>query len=86
MANEKELSDALVHAFDHIRTMHAILAALMVDVAAVRKVVLQGPNPRRRYRQVLATEAYKVKPCIETAMRAYEEALLQLSSRCHWRN
>jgi hypothetical protein len=44
MANEKELSEALVRAFKHVRTMHAILAALMIDVAAMRKVVLKGPN------------------------------------------
>ena len=86
MADEKELSEALVRAFEHVRAMHAILAALMIDVAALRKVILKGPKPLRRYRQALATEADKVKPLIETAMRAYDEELLQLSSSSVWRN
>jgi len=86
MADEKELSEALVRAFKHVRSMHAILAALMIDVAAMRKVVLKGPKPLRRYRQALATEAEKVKPLIDTAMRAYEQELLQLNSNSLWRN
>ncbi len=85
MADEKELSEALVRAFKHVRAMHAILAALMVDVAAIRKVVLKGPKPLRRYRQAL-TEANKVKPLIETAMRAYEEELLKLTNSTPWHN
>ena len=48
----------------------------MVDVAAIHKVVLEGPKPLKRYRQALATEADKVKPLIDTAMRAYDEELL----------
>ena len=86
MADEKELSEALIRAFTHIRSMHAILAALMIDVAAMRKVVLKGPKPLMRYRQALATEAEKVKPLIDTAMRAYEQELLQLNSNSLWRN
>lgn len=86
MADEKELSEALVRAFKHVRAMHAILAALMVDVAAIRKVVLKGPKPLRRYRQALATETNKVKPLIETAMRAYEEELLKLTNSSPWHN
>ena len=86
MADEKELSEALVRAFKHVRAMHAILAALMIDVAAIRKVVLKGPKPLRRYRQALTTEADKVKPLIDTAMRAYDEELLQLSNSGLWRN
>ena len=86
MADEKELSETLVRAFKYIRSMHGILAALMLDVAAMRKVVLKGPKPLRRYRQALATEAEKVKPLIDTAMRAYEQELLQLNSNSLWRN
>jgi hypothetical protein len=66
--------------------MHAILAALMIDVAAVRKVGLKWPKPLRLYRQALAAEAEKVKPLIDTAMRAYDEELLQLSSSSLCRN
>ena len=86
MANEKELSEALARAFKHVRAMHAILAALMVDVAAMRKVVLKGPKPLKRYRQALATEEDKVKPLLDTAMQAYDEELLQLSKSSLWRN
>jgi hypothetical protein len=86
MADEKELAEALVRVFKHVRAIHAILAGLMIDVAAVRKVVLKGPKPLRRYGQALATEADKVKPLIDTAMRAYEEELLQISNTSLWRN
>ena len=48
MADEKEMSESLIHAFKHVRSMHAILAALMIDVAALRKVVLKGPKPLRQ--------------------------------------
>ena len=86
MSDEKKLSEALVRAFKHVRAMHAILAALMIDVAAMRKVVLKGPKPLKRYRRALATEADKVRPLIETAMRAYEEELLRLTESSPWHN
>jgi hypothetical protein len=86
MSDEKKLSEALVRALKHVRAMHAILAGLMVDVAAIRKVVLKGPKPVRRYHQALATEADKVKPLIETAMQEYDEELRQLTNSSHWHN
>jgi hypothetical protein len=86
MTNQEELSETLGLAFEHIKTLHATLAAVMVDIAALRSLFLKGPKAARRYRQALASEVAKVKPLVAIAMQAYEEKILYIKSDKHWKN
>jgi hypothetical protein len=86
MADHEDLSETLGLAFEHIKALHATLAAVMVDVAALRSVFLKGHKPSRRYREALAVEVAKVKPLVAAAMLEYEEKILIIRSGKHWRN
>jgi hypothetical protein len=86
MTDQKVLSEALALALRHIKALHGTLAASLLDVAALRQVVLNSPKKSRRYRQVLASQAVKVKPLVATAMQAYDEEILHIKTICHWAN
>jgi hypothetical protein len=86
MTNQDELSEALGLAFAHIRALHATLAAVMTDVAALRQIVLRGSKTSRRYRQALASEVLKAKPLVAIAMQAYDKEIVRLETNCHWKN
>ena len=86
MPNQKELSESLALALKHVKALHGTVAALMVDVAAMRRVVLNGPKKSKRYRQALESEADRVKPMVNTAMQAYDEEILRLKQLGQWSN
>ena len=86
MTNLEELSETLGLAFEHIRALHATLSAVMVDIAALRTLVLKGPKTSRQYRQALASEVAKAKPFVAVAMQAYEEEILRIKCGRHWNN
>ena len=86
MTDQKVLSEALALALRHIKALHGTLAASLLDVAALRQVVLNSPKKSRRYRQVIAAKAAKVKPLVATAMQAYEEEILHIKAINHWLN
>jgi len=86
MAEQKALSDALALALRHIKALHGTLAATLIDVAALRQIVLNSPKESNRYRQVLESEATKVKSLVATAMQAYDEEILRIQTMNHWKN
>jgi len=86
MVDQKELSESLALALRHIKALHGTLAALMVDVAALRQVVLSSPKASKRYRQGLECEAAKVKPLVAIAMQAYDDEIVLIKSICNWSN
>jgi len=86
MTEQKLLSEALALAFKHIKALHGTLAASLIDVAALRQVVLNNPKKSRRYRQLLASQAGKVKPLVAIAMQAYDEEILRMKTASHWLN
>jgi hypothetical protein len=86
MTDQKLLSEALALAFSYIKALHGTLAASLIDVAALRQVVLNSPKKSRRYRRRLASQAVKVKPLVAIAMQAYDEEILRMKAVSHWLN
>ena len=86
MTEQKALSEALALALLHIRALHGTLAATLIDVAALRQIVLNSPKESKRYRKVLTSEAAKVRPLVATAMQAYDEEILHIKTISQWRN
>jgi hypothetical protein len=86
MADQKALSEALALALRHIKALHGTLAAALIDVAALRQIVLNSPKESKRYHRVLTSEAAKVKSLVITAMQAYDEEILRIQTINHWRN
>jgi hypothetical protein len=86
MTDQKELSESLALALRHIKALHGTLAAALIDVAALRQIVLNSPKESKRYRQVLTSEAAKVKSLVATAMEAYDKEILHIQTTSHWRN
>jgi hypothetical protein len=86
MADQKELSESLALALRHIKALHGTLAAALIDLAALRQIVLNSPKEAKRYHQVLISEAAKVKCLVATAMQAYDEEILHIHSQSHWKN
>jgi hypothetical protein len=86
MADQKALSEALALALRHIKALHGTLAAALIDVAALRQIVLNNPKETKRYRHVLTSEAAKVQSLVATAMQAYDEEILRIQTINHWRN
>jgi hypothetical protein len=86
MEDQKELSESLALALKHIKALHGTLAAALIDLAALRQIVLNSPKETKRYQQVLTSEAAKVKSLVATAMHAYDEEILHIHAQSHWRN
>jgi hypothetical protein len=86
MANQKEISEDIALAFEHIRATHATLSAVMVEVAVLRQFILKSPKMLRQYRRALAVEIAKVRSLAVTAMRAYEKEILRIKSGGEWKN
>ena len=86
MTDHKELSESLAFALRYIKALHGTLAAALIDVAALRQIVLNNPKEAKRYHRVLESEAAKVKSLVATAMQAYDEEILQIQTISQWRN
>ena len=86
MSEQEDSKKCLGLAFEHLKGLHATLAALMTDVAALRDVILKDPRIARRYRLALAHEVKIAKPLVAVAMQAYEEAILRVISNGDLRN
>jgi hypothetical protein len=87
MTDQEKSSEALGLAFEHIKVLHLTLAALMTDVAALRRVVLKGPKKSRLYRRTLASGVAKAKPLIAAAMHAYQDEIAHIRANADiWKN
>jgi hypothetical protein len=79
MTDQEKSREALGLAFEHIKALHLTLAALMIDVAALRHVVLKGSKKSKLYRRTLACGLVKAKPLIAVAMQAYQREIADIS-------
>jgi hypothetical protein len=86
MKDQVELPDSLGRAFEHIRALHATLAAVMLDISALRHIVLRSPKLSSRYHHALASESVKTRAMIEDALRSYDEEIARLKCRGPWKN
>jgi hypothetical protein len=86
MKDRAELAESLGRAFEHISALHAILAAMMIDVAALRQVVLKSVKSNNCYRHAIMSESAKTKCLIMKAMQAYDQEIAILKCRGLWKN
>lgn len=86
MKDHLELPEALGRAFECIRALHTILAAVMLDVAALRHLVVRTPKLSGCYHRALATESLKTREMIVEALRSYDQEIAHLRCRGLWKN
>jgi hypothetical protein len=58
----------------------------MVDVAALRQVVLKEDKAARHYRKVLAEAVKEARPLVATAMQAYDTEIARIKTAGTWKN
>jgi hypothetical protein len=61
-----------------VKTLHATLGALMADVAALRRTVLQEPEDVLAYKNNLNSTLETARPLVDEAMRSYEDMIRQI--------
>jgi hypothetical protein len=86
MNDHVQFPESLEHAFEHIRALHVTLAALMIDVAALRHTVLRSAKLTNFYQRAVTTESVKTRAMIHEAMREYDEEIARLKFRGLWKN
>jgi hypothetical protein len=86
MENLGESVKYLCSAFEYLRALHGTLEALMVDVAALRQVVLKEDKAARHYRKVLAEAVKEARPLVATAMQAYDTEIARIKTAGTWKN
>jgi hypothetical protein len=68
----------LVTAVQQVKTLHATVGAMMADVAALRRTVLQDPKEMLDYRNNLLTTIETARPLVDEAMQSYDEMIRQI--------
>ena len=86
MKDQVEFPESLELAFEHIRALHMTLAAVMIDVAALRHIVLRNDKLTNCYQRALITESAKTREMIQGAMRQYDEEIARLKYSGLWKN
>jgi hypothetical protein len=86
MKDQVEFPESLEHAFEHIKALHLTLAAVMIDVAALRSIVLKNAKLTEYYQRALASESVKTRAMIQEAMREYDEEIARLKFIRPWKN
>jgi hypothetical protein len=61
-----------------VKSLHASVGAVMADVAAMRKTVLEDPDEVALYRTNLKVAVATAKPMVEEAMRSYDDLLEEI--------
>jgi hypothetical protein len=80
MTEEDDSKECLRLAIEHLKALHATLAAVMTDQAALRKVVSDDAKDSERYQLALAEEMRKAKPLVANAMEAYDDLIVRVMS------
>lgn len=80
MTDQEKSREVLVLAFEHIKTLHLTLAALMTDVAALRHVVLKGSKKSKLYRRSVASGVATARPLVAAGMQANQEVIAEIST------
>ena len=75
----ENLQQVLLLTVRQVKTLHATLGALMADVAAIRRTVLQEPEDLVQYRSNLLSTLETARPLVEEAMQSYEEMIRQIA-------
>jgi len=82
----QNMHEYLLSTVKQVRALHATLSALMADVAAIRRTVLQGPGDLVHYKNNLRAAIETAKPIVDEAMQSYDETIRQIEESEGWRN
>jgi len=82
----QNLHQILLLAVRQIKTLHATLGALMADVAAIRRTVLQDSDNVAHYRNNLTATMETARPLVDEAMQSYEDMIRQIEEFEELRN
>jgi hypothetical protein len=82
----QNVHELLLSTVRQVRALHATLSALMTDVAAIRRTLLQGPGDCINYKNNLRSAIETAKPIVDEAMQSYDEMIRQIEESEPWRN
>lgn len=82
----QSLQNFLLSTVRHVKSLHATLTALMTDVAAIRRTLLDQPGNVVDYESNLRAAIKTAKPLVDEAMHSYDEMIRQIQSLEEWRN
>lgn len=74
----QNLQDYVLFTIKQVKSMHAILSALMADVAAVRRTLLQDPADIADYKSNLRAAMETARPLVNEAMHSYDDMIKQI--------
>jgi hypothetical protein len=69
-----------------MKGLHAMISALMAEVAALRKTVAEKPENADRYESSLKAAMETSKPFVDDAIQTYDEMIELVCSTDVWRN
>jgi broad specificity phosphatase PhoE len=82
----QNLQNFLLRTVRYVKSVHAALTAVMTDVAAIRRTLLDEPGSVVDYRSNLRAAIETAKPLVDEAMQSYDEMIRQIQSLEEWRN
>ena len=80
------LQDFVVSTVKQVKTLHATLTAIMADVAALRRTLLEGPEDQGLYRTNLRAAIETARPLLDEAMQSYDQMIQQIEQLREWPN
>jgi hypothetical protein len=80
------LQATLAVAIGQMKGLHAMITALMAEVAALRKTVAEKPENADQYQSNLKTAMETAKPFVDDAMQTYDEMIELVCSTDAWKN
>ena len=87
LSQENEyLQATLAVAIGQMKGLHAMISALMAEVAALRKTVAEKPENAEQYQTNLKAAMQTAKPFVDDAMQTYDEMIDLVCSREVWKN
>jgi len=79
-----ELEETLAMTIGHLKCLHSTLSILMLEVAAIRRTVLEGPEEIALYRDNLKSAQEIARPIIDEAMESFDEMIRKMGGG--WEN
>jgi hypothetical protein len=87
LAQDNEyLQATLAVAIGQMKGLHAMITALMAEVAALRKTVAEKPENADQYQSNLKAAMETAKPFVDDAMQTYDEMIDLVCSTDVWKN
>lgn len=74
----QNLQDYVLFTIKQVKSVHAVLSALMADVAAVRRTLLQDPAEIADYKNNLRSAMETARPLVNEAMHSYDDMIKQI--------